>query len=120
MQSSAATVKAYIDEQRAPWQPVLRKLRAGCRRELIGYTEGMAYGMPSYTRAGAVEVSFALQVQYLSLYILKQAVLDAQRDDLTGLSLGKGCVRFRRTDQVDWAVVTSLLSATRASDGEIC
>jgi hypothetical protein len=59
-------------------------------------------------------------VQYLSLYILQQSVLDAHRNELAGLSVGKGCVRFRRTDQVDWAVVTSLLSATRASDGEIC
>jgi uncharacterized protein YdhG (YjbR/CyaY superfamily) len=120
MRSAAGTVARYIDEQPEEWRPALRKLRAACRRTLVGYTEGMAYGMPSYARDGELEVSFAKQAKYLSLYILKQPVFDAHRSDLSGLSLGKGCIRYRRPDQIDWEVVGSLLSETRASSADVC
>ena len=78
-----------------------------CRSQLRGYTEGMAYGMPSYEHGGEVEVSFGQQARYLSLYILKQPALDAHRAELDGLSLGKGCVRFRRPGDVNWAVISA-------------
>jgi uncharacterized protein YdhG (YjbR/CyaY superfamily) len=120
MKSTASTVAGYIDEQPDEWKPTLRKLRATCRRELRGFTEELRYGMPSYTRDGVVEVSFAAQARHLSLYVLQQPVFDAHRADLAGLSLGKGCIRYRRPDQVDWAVVASLLGATLASEGDIC
>jgi uncharacterized protein YdhG (YjbR/CyaY superfamily) len=120
MRSTAATVARYIDEQPTDWKAALKKLRAACRRELTGYTEGMAYGMPAYSRAGHVEVTFANQARYLSLYIMKQPVLEAHRADLTGLSLGKGCIRYRRADQIDWKVVASLLAETRRSASDIC
>jgi hypothetical protein len=67
-----------------------------------------------------VEVSFARQARYLSLYILKQPVLDAHRAELHGLSVGKGCVRFRRPDDVDWEVVSALLAETCTSRSGIC
>ena len=120
MKSAALTVDGYIDEQPDDWTPTLTRLRAECRAELTGYTESMSYGMPSYSRDGTVEVAFGKQARYLSLYVLKQAVFDAHRADLAGLSLGKGCIRYRRPDQVDWVVVARLLSATRSSGDEVC
>jgi hypothetical protein len=33
----------------------------------------------------------------------------AHRDRLAGLSVGKGCVRYRRPDQLDETVVRSIL-----------
>jgi uncharacterized protein YdhG (YjbR/CyaY superfamily) len=109
-----------VAAQPAEWQPTLRKLRAACRKSLGEYREAIAYGMPSYSRDGQGEVAFAKQARYLSLYILKKPVLDAHRRQLSGLSLGKGCVRYRRPDQIDWAVVSSLLAATAACEAEVC
>ena len=120
MRSAARTAASYVDEQPLEWQPTLRKLRAACRRTLTGHTEAMAHGMPSYSRDGQVEVAFAKQAHHLSLYILKKPVFDAHRADLAGLSLGKGCIRYRRPDQVDWRVVESLLADTRDTTGDIC
>jgi uncharacterized protein YdhG (YjbR/CyaY superfamily) len=120
LKSAAASVVAYIEEQPKDWQPALRKLRAACRRQLRGYAESMAYGMPSYVRDGQVEVSFGKQAHYLSLYILKKPVLNAHRDELAGLSVGKGCIRYRRPDDVDWDIVYRLLASTSATTGEIC
>ena len=120
MKSDALSVIAYIGEQPAEWQPTLKKLRAACRRELRGYTESMAHGMPSYARDGQIEVAFGKQAHYLSLYILKQPVFDAHRAELAGLSLGKGCIRYRRPEQFHWEVVSSLLAETRRSTGAVC
>lgn len=39
----------------------------------------------------------------------------AHLDQLVGLSLGKGCIRYRQPDQVDWDVISSLLADTCAS-----
>lgn len=120
MRSKAATVARYIEDQPSEWRPTLKKLHAACRRELKGYTESMAYGMPSYARDGQIEVSFAKQARYLSLYVLKQSVLEAHRAQLVGLSLGKGCIRYARPHQIDWPVVSGLLADTRSSTDRAC
>src|SRR5215471_7466091 len=117
MKSDAASVSSYIGEQPVEWQPTLRRLRAVCRRELRGYTETMTYGMPSYSRGGQIEAAFAKQARYLSLYILKQPVFEAHRAELAGLSLGKGCIRYRRAEQIDWDIVSKLMADTWASAG---
>lgn len=49
--------------------------------------------MPGYTTNGVVEVGFASQKQYISLYILKEDVVQVNRAALQGLSVGKYCIR---------------------------
>jgi uncharacterized protein YdhG (YjbR/CyaY superfamily) len=120
MRSKAASVVQYIAEQPNEWQPTLKKLRAACRKQLTGYAETMSYGMPSYRRGQQIEVGFAQQAHYLSLYILKQPVFETHRPQLEGLSLGKGCIRYRRPDQIDWDVVSGLLADTRAATDPVC
>jgi uncharacterized protein YdhG (YjbR/CyaY superfamily) len=120
MKSTAIDVRSYIEEQPEEWRDALTRLRAECRKQLRGYSEAMQHGMPSYRRAGQVEVGFAKQARYLSFYVLQQPVLDANRPRLEGLDVGKGCIRYRRPHQIDWAVVTDLLAETAASDAEVC
>jgi uncharacterized protein YdhG (YjbR/CyaY superfamily) len=120
MKSSAADVEGYVADIDLGWRAVVQQLRAMCREHLTGYQETMAYGMPTYTLNGQSEVAFARQVKYLSLYIMKEEVLDAHRPDLRGLSLGKGCIRYRRPDQIDWAIVRTLLSETKTSAAPAC
>ena len=124
MQSKSKTVDAYLDEIPAERKKGLSQLRDLCLSALTGFSESMQYGMPSYKREGAdeVEVAFASQKNYISLYILKQDVMNAYKDKLagTGVSFGKGCIRFTRTERIDFGVVKELLSAAEESDGEIC
>lgn len=120
MQSQAPDVDAYLAEVVPERRECMSKLRTLCNGLLKGYEEGMAYGMPSYTKDGASEVSFASQKNYVALYILKQDVVDAHRDQLAGLSVGKGCIRYTKPEKVDFAVVESLLRATVKSKGTPC
>jgi uncharacterized protein YdhG (YjbR/CyaY superfamily) len=115
-----ATVDEYIAAAPAERRDALNTLRQLCRDELAGYDEAIRNGMPAYLRGGAMEVAFASQRSYISLYILREAALAAHRDGLTGLSVGKGCIRYRRPEQIDAAVVRSLLEATVADAGPIC
>lgn len=80
----------------------------------------MEYGMPSYKKDGVVEVAFASQANYISLYILKKEVVDAHRDALVGASIGKGCIRFRKPEVTDFAVIESLLVGTVRSSASPC
>lgn len=122
MQSKAPDVESYIREAPAERQAALTRLRELCLRTLKGYTEVMTYGMPGYVAPGATEgaVGFASQKQYIALYILKQPALEAHRAALAGLSVGKGCIRYRRPEQIDWAVVRKLLISSRELKAPIC
>jgi len=53
------------------------------------------------------------------LYILRQDALESQRKLLTGLSVGKGCIRYSRPGKIGFAVVEKLPAATRSSTGVI-
>src|SRR5262245_3973483 len=120
MRSDATTVAQYIAEAPDSRRDALNLLRHLCRQELPGFEEAMRHGMPAYLRDDVVEVAFASQKNYLSLYILRQAALEANTQRLGGLSVGKGCIRFRRPDQIDPATVRRLLNATRTDTGPIC
>ena len=84
MQSKAESVTAYLEEVPAERKEALTRLRDLCRTALKGFDETMEYGMPSYSRNGELEVAFAIQKNYISLYILKQDVMDAHKEKVAG------------------------------------
>ena len=47
-------------------------------------------------------------------------VMDAHRDRLAGLDLGKGCIRHRCTDRIDADVIRSILRMTASTRGPTC
>lgn len=120
MQSTAPDAASYAQEAPLDRQPILTALRQLCRETLTGYEACMVYGRPGYRRDGVIEVGFASQKQYISLYMLKQSVLDAHRAELAGLSVGKGCIRYTRPAKIDREVVRRLLVDTRESTEPPC
>ena len=120
MQSKATSVAAYMLEVPRERAACLKAIRKLCRELLAGYSEVMKYGMPCYSKDGQIEVSFGSQKNYIALYILKTDVVEANREALAGLSVGKGCIRYSRPEQVNLDVVRKLLAGTVASSGKIC
>jgi uncharacterized protein YdhG (YjbR/CyaY superfamily) len=116
MQSTAATVDEYLETVPPERREALTRLRELCLRELKGYKESMAYGMPSYSKDGSIDVCFASQKNYISFYALND-VVDRYRDQLK--DVGKGCIRYRRPDQIDFKIVEKLLEETAESSAEI-
>ena len=121
MQSKAKNVDDYLKEVPENRYESLAQLRKLCIKILVGYEESMEYGMPSYKKVGGeVEVAFASQVNYISFYILKEDVLNKYRESLAGLNLGKGCIRYRKPQQIDFKIVEQLLIESYQSGSEIC
>jgi len=122
MQSKAPTVDEYLLEAPEERKAVLTKLRDLCRKYLEGFEESMEYGMPNYKRNSIAEVGFASQKHFIALYILRTDVMKSHADQLkgTGISHGKGCIRYSKPERVDFKVVESLLKATVKSRGQVC
>ena len=120
MQSDAATVSKYLKEVPEDRLPVMTKMRKLCQEYLSEFEESMQYGMPSYSRDDTVEVAFASQKNNISLYILRRDVLDQYRDQFPASAIGKGCIRYRKPEQIDFEVVKQLLTGSFNSDGDIC
>jgi uncharacterized protein YdhG (YjbR/CyaY superfamily) len=120
VQSKAADVPSYLESLPDERRATLQKLRQFCRRFLRDYEECMEYGMPVYKRDGVMEVAFASQKQYILLYLLKKDVVERHRAALNGCRIGKGCIRFPKVDQIDFAVVAALLRDTAKSKSAPC
>jgi uncharacterized protein YdhG (YjbR/CyaY superfamily) len=120
MRGDASTVDEYIAAAPAARRRSLAHLRQLCTGELRDFEEAVRSGMPSYLRDGEVEIAFAAQEAHISFSVLRQDALEANAARLEGLSLGKGCIRFRRSDQIDPDTIRALLGSTAASAGPIC
>ncbi|QUH01684.1 DUF1801 domain-containing protein [Saccharopolyspora erythraea] len=120
VQSKAADVDGYLAELPDDRRRALERVRELCRAELTGFTEVMAYGMPGYQRDGTIEIAFAAQKRCISLYLLRTDVRDAFAQRLADHDMGKGCLRFRHADRIDFELVRDLLTATAATTGEVC
>ncbi|MFJ3788491.1 iron chaperone [Kitasatospora sp. NPDC090091] len=120
VQSKAKDVDGYLAEMPADRREALTRLRQLCRAELNGFDEVMAYGMPAYERDGVAEIAFAGQKQYVSFYLMRSDVRAAFEERLADQDMGKGCLRFRKPENIDFALVRDLLKATAARPGRIC
>jgi uncharacterized protein YdhG (YjbR/CyaY superfamily) len=114
VQSKGRTVEGYLLDLPAERRAPIERMREIALRTLTGFTEGIEYGMPFYRRSATEAVGFASQRQYIALYPGVE-VLTAFRRELGGLDLGKGCVRFRRPEQIDWSLVERLFKAAGGS-----
>ena len=119
MQSKAADVAAYLAEVPEERLAALERLRALCLKELKGYTEGMDYGMPVY-KCGDTLVAFASQKQYIALYGMSQAVIERHKAELKGCSLGKGCIRYKSAETMDFDLIRTMMREKLAARAGGC
>jgi uncharacterized protein YdhG (YjbR/CyaY superfamily) len=120
MKSDVATVSEYLKEVPEERTDALIHIRKLCQEYLTDFEESMQYGMPSYSRHGTVEVAFASQKNNISLYILRTDVLNQYRDQFAASAIGKGCIRYRNPNKIDFTMVEEMLAKTNDSTGEVC
>ena len=120
MRSDATTVTDYVSGVPEEWRVVAERLARTCRDGLPEFDASIRYGMPTYSRDGVAELAWAVQRRYLSVYVMRSDVLGGHSAELTGLDVGKGCVRFARPAQVDLRLVQAFVVETAASRGPVC
>ena len=94
------TVSEYINRQPSEWRPTIQQLFLRVRRT----------SRSELCQAGAVP--FALYPQ--------EACPGRTPIRTRGVRLGEGCIRSRRTEQVDLDVVCRLIADTVANNDKIC
>ena len=118
MQSKATTVEAYLKELPEELRRVMKQLRGLVRKSAPAATECMRYGMPCY-ELGELLCAMAAQKGYYALYVGDGKLVDRFRPQLSKLSVGKGCIRFKKLEELPLDVVGQLLSeaASRRTRG---
>jgi uncharacterized protein YdhG (YjbR/CyaY superfamily) len=123
MQSKATTVKGYLDELPEDRRKALSKLRTLIRKVAPDADEGMQYGMIGYSM-GEPLFHLASQKGYMALYVGGGELLDSYRVRLGKLNCGKGCIRFRKLDDLPVDVVSDILTEIvrrrKAGEGTAC
>ena len=113
VQSKAQTVEAYIRQASQDRAEILKRIRDMARSLLSDHEERMHWGMPVYSRSGALSFGFAAQKQFISLYFINPAVLRENAQAVANLEVGKTCVRLRKSTAIDWALLEKLLVDAR-------
>jgi uncharacterized protein YdhG (YjbR/CyaY superfamily) len=108
MQSQAKTVAEYLNGLPEDRRSALLKLRALIQEAAPNAVECMRWGMPTY-ELGKPLCAFAAHKNDLALYLLDTGLVERFQSQLGALSVSKGCIRFRRFEQLPEEVVGTLL-----------
>lgn len=111
MQSKAQTVDAYLAEAPAERHPALTSLRALIRKIAPTAEEAMMYGLPGYKLGEEIFCGFASQKHYMALYVCED-IVDKYHDQLGKLNCGKGCIRFRKWEDLPLDAIEGILRDT--------
>ena len=110
MKSGATTIPTYLEEPPEDRRATLHEM---IRRVVPDVDETMRYGMPTYERDGRVLFALASQKHHLAFYVCDNINrIDAVRGELirgTGVSIGKGCIRFKRIDRLPMETIEQLM-----------
>ena len=120
MKTRPLDVASYVAAVAADHRAGIEALRKLCRKHLKGYEECFEYGMPCYKRNGVLEVSFASRKQYISLHVLKSEVVEKYRAAFPMSSIGKGCIRFKKPEHIDFEAIGRLLRSNVSSKASPC
>jgi uncharacterized protein YdhG (YjbR/CyaY superfamily) len=119
VQSKAVSVEDYMLEVSPDRRPALDRLRSLCRATFGADSELMAFGMPAYGDAKAPWIAFNSQKQPIALYA-GQGAIERFGDRLGATSCGKGCIRWRRPDRMDFDVIADILADVQARKASGC
>ncbi len=139
MQSKAVTVEEYLKEIPAERQAAMQKLTGICKKELKGFQEVISYGMIGYVVPKSVYpagyhctpelplpfVNIASQKNFIALYhmgvygsskLLDWFVAEYPKHAKGKLDMGKSCIRFKKMDDIPFALIQELLSKMSMQD----
>jgi uncharacterized protein YdhG (YjbR/CyaY superfamily) len=108
MQRDAKSPNAYRSDVGDEQRELLEAIREVIFEVHPEVVEGVRYGMLDYPGLA----NLAAQKQYVSLYIVPE-VLGDYAQEFAGVSRGKSCLRFKRTDQIDRPRLRRLLRDVR-------
>ena len=110
-------VTQYIKDLTADRAKALRSIRK-LIHEIApdDVTETFEYKMPTYKDSnGEFLLSLASQKAGMGIYTCDGALLDDYREEFAGLDLGKGCIRFKKLEQLPMDTLRELAAKAMGS-----
>jgi uncharacterized protein YdhG (YjbR/CyaY superfamily) len=104
-------VDEYLENLAPERRSALMELRELVLTTVPEAEEMLKYRMPTYEYAEGVLCAFASQKHYMSLYMDTELV-ERHRQELTGLDVGKSCIRFRKLEKLPLDTVRTILLET--------
>lgn len=98
MQYEATTPTEYLDVLDDDWRKEkLQELRNLICKQAPDLKEGIEYKMLAYYDEKGVMFHLNAQKNYVSLYVGNAEKIDPEKKLLSGLNVGKGCIRFKKS-----------------------
>ena len=108
MSQKNRAVDAYLAGLAPARRQALSQVRALIREVVPEAEETMRYRMPTYAYHGRPLCAFASQKHYMSLY-MDTGLVEKYRSELSGLDVGKSCIRFRRLERLPLDIIEAIL-----------
>ena len=109
------TVDEYIAAADPDRQEALRALRDVIRDAAPKAQEEIRHKMPYYVYHGDL-VAFASQKHHFSVYVMGGTRLTDHSDALDKLDCGKGCIRFKKLEELPLDVLREIVRDTAAEN----
>lgn len=144
MQSSAKTVNDYLNELPEERKTAFLKLRDGILKNIPkGFEEQMSYGMLGYVVPHSIYpngyhcnpklplpfINIASQKNFIALYhlgiyanpkLLEWFTNEYPKHSNQKLDIGKGCIRFKKMDQIPFDLIAELAGKMTVEDWIEC
>lgn len=113
MQYDVETPEQYLEALAPDWRrDTLLSLRALIRSHAPELVEGIAYKMLIYTDPSGGGFGLNAQKHYVSLYVGNARMIDPDGSLLAGLDVGKGCIRFKKSQPVSSTRIDAFIART--------
>jgi uncharacterized protein YdhG (YjbR/CyaY superfamily) len=113
-----AQIEAYIDAAPHPMRDALRRMRSVIADAAPDAVEVFAYGLPGYRYLGRPLLYYGAAAKHYALYGNTETAQAALREDMQGLDMSKGTIRFPPDGPVPEALVRKLV-AVRLAEVEV-
>ena len=101
---------AYLKELPADRRTALATLRKLIKQVVPEAKESMQGGMATYAIGSCPLFALASQKHHLALYVCEWNTMNKYRDKLGRTNCGKGCVRFKRLEDLSLDVLKEFLA----------
>ena len=144
MQSTATSIKAYLEEIPEERKEAFTKLRGTILENIPkGFVEQMSYGMIGYVVPHSIYpdgyhcdpilplpfINIASQKNFIALYhmgiyanpvLLNWFITEYPKHSSPKLDMGKSCIRFKKMDQIPFELIAELVQKMSVQEWITC
>ena len=119
MQPKASSPAEYLDAVPEAQLPLVQHLRSLILQAAPEAREEIRWGMLCYDHSGAL-FALAAQKHFVGLYVMATQALSEMADEIHALDHGKGCIRFKRLQEVPSRLISRLLVRAKGCHEREC